>query len=137
MHSRANLINFFNDCEPPNSKNSVARHFTDSAYSPFGGKSPKQNHVYGKLNKQISHLTYDRTDNDDEKIRREDRHYLRNLIEDELDNFRQHIRDPYRKCADGYHGDCRYKSLAILDDQSNDHHNEHSIAGNLISPVGR
>jgi len=34
-----NLIDFFNDCKPPNSKNSVARHFTDSAYSPFRSKS--------------------------------------------------------------------------------------------------
>jgi len=34
-----NLIDFFNDCKPPNSKNSVARHFIDSANSPFRSKS--------------------------------------------------------------------------------------------------
>jgi hypothetical protein len=109
IHAR-NLIDFFYEDKPDNAKDAVARHFTDrSSYCPFAGKSPKEpgalGRLYAKVNKQITHITYDRTDIDTEKIGPEDRRDLRDLIENEINNFRDHIRTPYTKYAYLYNGD--------------------------------
>ena len=75
LHAR-NLINFFWDDLPANSKDPVARHFTDKSYCPFGGVDPKTNGVCAKINKQISHITYDRTDLDQNQLGLKDRKAL-------------------------------------------------------------
>ncbi len=104
IHARS-LIDFFGEDKPENSKDAVARQFIQLSYKPFGGNSPRpsSNSPYWKLNKQITHLTYDRIVNDDEKISSKDRYSLRDLIEREIENFRQHIREPYTRYAEHYH----------------------------------
>jgi hypothetical protein len=97
LHVR-NLIDFFWKDEPLNSKNAVARHFThatDQCYSPFAGICPKKG-IYGKINKQIAHVTYDSTEIEAEKIGPDDRKTLYDLVVKEIHNFRQHIRPRYR-----------------------------------------
>jgi len=104
LHAR-NLIDFFWKGERPGAKNAVARHFTDNDnYTPFGGICPqkKTEGLYGKLNKQISHITYDRTDEDAKKLNPDNREFLYKMIEDEIENFRTHIREPYTKYRDLY-----------------------------------
>jgi hypothetical protein len=96
LHAR-NLIDFFWDNKPLKSKNAVARHFTDKCYSPFNGVDPKTNGVYGKINKQIAHITYDRTDIDQNKLGIQDRKTLFEMIEGEIENFANHVRAPYKE----------------------------------------
>jgi hypothetical protein len=96
LHAR-NLIDFFWDDLPLNAKDAVARHFTDELYSPFNGINPKSNGVYAKINKQISHVTYDRTDNEKEKLGQQDREILLDMIEKEIYNFACHVRPPYKE----------------------------------------
>src|SRR5271156_270235 len=96
LHAR-NLIDFFWDNRPPNSKDAVARHFTDKSYCPFNGIDPKTNGAYAKINKQISHLTYDRTDIEQNKLGPQDRKTLFAMIESEIQNFTCHARAPYKE----------------------------------------
>jgi hypothetical protein len=58
--------------------------------------SPKTTGLYGKLNDQIVHITYGRSDAPEEKINDESRAYLKELIEKEIDNFSRHIEESYR-----------------------------------------
>jgi hypothetical protein len=85
LHAR-NLINFFWEDKPPNAKDAVARHFTDASYNPFGGICPqeKTRGLYGKLNKQITHITYDRTNDEAEKLGSDDREFLYNRLKRKL-----------------------------------------------------
>lgn len=94
LHAR-NLIDFFADDRPPGAKSAVARHFTISDYCPFNGNEVKKDVLYGKINKQIVHLTYDRTDDSNLKIGPKDREQLRSLIESEILEFEKCLRPPY------------------------------------------
>jgi hypothetical protein len=49
----------------------------------------------GKLNSQIAHITYGRTNEDAEKIGTSELEQLFNLIEDELTNFENHLKEAY------------------------------------------
>jgi hypothetical protein len=95
VHAR-NLLDFFWD-DRAKKDHAIARHFVanTSCYKPFGGVSPKGT-SYGKLNAQIVHLTYNRTDDPADKIKHEERVSLRRLIEKEIDNFSKHIEAQYR-----------------------------------------
>jgi hypothetical protein len=93
-HAR-NLIDFFADQSPARGKDAVARHFTNGSYSPFNGKDVKKEGLYGRINKQIMHLTYDRTDDPNLKIGPNDREQLRHLIENEIIEFQKYLREPY------------------------------------------
>jgi hypothetical protein len=100
VHAR-NLIDFFDDDKKDNDKDAVARHFVNRvSYQPFAGSSPKHpggryGELYAKLNKQITHITYDRTGiGDADKIGDQDRKQIRRLIEKEIDNFRHHPKEP-------------------------------------------
>jgi hypothetical protein len=94
LHAR-NLVDFFADNRPLGSKDAVARHFTAEGYRPFKGNDVKKNGLYAKINKQIVHLTYDRTDDSRLKIGPKDREQLRGLIEDEIVEFSKWLRAPY------------------------------------------
>lgn len=102
LHAR-NLIDFFWDDAPANSKDAVARHFTNTSYLPFDGADPKKDGLYGKINKQIMHLTYDRTDDPTRKIGAEDRRRIRRLIYDEILRFQVQLRSPYVETWDNVH----------------------------------
>ena len=94
--SRLKSLDFFWDQKHANY--AVARDFTaTSSYSPFGGVSPKKNRLYGKLNEQITHLTYGRTDDPAAKIGPQERAAVKELIEKEIDNFSSHIDAPYQR----------------------------------------
>ena len=72
----------------------MARQFTVDGYNPFNGTELKKNGLYGKINKQIVHLTYDRTDDQNLKIGPKDRQQLRGLIESEIIEFAKWLRPP-------------------------------------------
>jgi hypothetical protein len=101
-----NLIYFFCEDKQPNSKDAVARHFTDRFYSPFDGICPqeKTQGVYGKINKQITHITYDSTEIEAEKISFDDRKNLYDMIIKEIRNFQEHIKSPYDVFKQRYAG---------------------------------
>jgi hypothetical protein len=92
VHAR-NLLDFFWDAKPKQKKHAVARHFIAGCYHPFERVSPKTNGLYGKLNDQIAHITYGRTDVMEEKIGPVERAYLKDLVEKQIENFSRHI-DP-------------------------------------------
>jgi hypothetical protein len=94
LHAR-NLLDFFRDQK--HSNYAVAREFTTASYNPFDGTNPKSSGgLYGKLNDQITHLSYRRTNNPAAKIGPDERAFLKNLIEKEIDNFSNHIDAAYR-----------------------------------------
>jgi hypothetical protein len=95
VHAR-NLLDFFWDGRPEQKNYAVARQFTSGSYSPFSGKNPKADGLYGKLNDQIVHVTYGRIDITEQKIGDEERAYLKNLIGREIDNFGGHLAAAYR-----------------------------------------
>jgi len=95
VHAR-NLLDFFWDRQPIQKNYAVARQFTSESYSPFGGKNPKADGVYAKLNDQIVHVTYHRTNITEQKIGDEERAHLKNLIEREIDNFGNHLAAAYQ-----------------------------------------
>jgi hypothetical protein len=94
LHAR-NLLDFFWD--PKHSNYAVAREFTTALYQPFSGTSPKKDGLYGKLNEQVTHLTYGRTEDPADKIGPAERLTLKNLIESEIDNFSNHIQEQFRE----------------------------------------
>lgn len=94
VHAR-NLIDFFSSTDPVSGSVPAARHFTDDFYRPFSSAKPK-GELYGRLNKQIAHLDYGRTDDDNKHIDTVDRISLYRLLEDEISNFDRHVREPYR-----------------------------------------
>jgi hypothetical protein len=96
LHAR-NLIDFFWKNLPPKAKDAVGRHFTDESYSPFNDVDPTRNDGYAKINKQISHVTYDRVDKNEDKLGPEDRKMLFDMIESEIQNFTNHVRAPYKE----------------------------------------
>jgi hypothetical protein len=94
LHAR-NLLDFFRDQK--HSNYAVAREFTTASYNPFDGTNPKSSGgLYGKLNDQITHLSYRRTNNPAAKIGPDERVFLKNLIEKEIDNFSNHVDGAYR-----------------------------------------
>jgi hypothetical protein len=95
VHAR-NLIDFFSEkSETPGQSNGYvgAKHFCNG-YQPWTKGAPG-NDLIGALNRQISHVTFDRTSKSEEKIGPEQRLELVRLIERELEMFREHLRSPY------------------------------------------
>jgi hypothetical protein len=93
IHCR-NLIDFFMEKRGPSEGYAAARHFAVAEYQPFPKSvSPT---LYGKLSQHVAHITYSRTANDANKINAEDRVELLTLIEDEIRNFREHLKPSYR-----------------------------------------
>ncbi len=96
VHAR-NLIEFFDQesATPGQARSNYmgAKHFCDG-YIPWTKGGPS-NDLRGRLNRQISHLTYDRTSKEEEKIGRKERAKLVELIERELEVFGGCLRKPY------------------------------------------
>jgi hypothetical protein len=96
VHAR-NLIEFFNQqSETPGQADHVvgAKHFCSTNYTAWTKGRPS--HVlFGQLNKQISHLSYGRTSEDEKKIGAEEQLELLKLIEQELEVFGKSLRNPY------------------------------------------
>jgi hypothetical protein len=95
VHAR-NLLDFFWYKQPKKKNYAVARQFTSGSYNPFGGVNPKANGLCGKLNDQIVHVTYGRTNVTEEKLGDEPRAYLKAVIEKEIGNFTSHLDASYR-----------------------------------------
>jgi len=118
VHAR-NLIDFFYGDKKDGHNTVVARHFTDRAsYRNFDGSFGKNRgplyDLYVKLNKQITHITYDRTGiTDADKIGTQDRKDIRDLLEKEIDNFRDALKSVYTKYADKYHPDFSYHAWPL------------------------
>jgi hypothetical protein len=97
IHAR-NLIEFFDQKSgTPGSAGSDyvgAKHFTTKDYVCWTGGEPS-NELRARLNRQVSHLTYQRTVKNAEKIGPNERNELLTLIERELIHFQNHLRAPY------------------------------------------
>jgi hypothetical protein len=97
VHAR-NLIDFFSEksATPGQSNNYTgAKHFSDG-YTAWTKGGPSHD-LCGRLNRQISHITYDRTSKDQEKIGPKERAELVELIERELKIFSGCLRKPYKE----------------------------------------
>lgn len=96
VHAR-NLIEFFDQesATPGQARSDYigAKHFCNG-YIPWTNGGPS-NDLRGRLNRQISHLTYDRTSKEEEKIGAKERAELVELIERELEIFSGCLRKPY------------------------------------------
>ena len=96
VHAR-NLIDFFDQSSetPGKAQHNYlgAKHFT-TGYVPWAEGIPS-NDLISRLNKQISHLTYGRTAKDEEKIGDKQRSKLLEILEVELKQFRDCLKDPY------------------------------------------
>jgi hypothetical protein len=95
VHAR-NLIDFFAGTKEAQDR-SIAKTFTDPAYNPFKGHDVRREPIYGKLNKQITHLAYGRATADSEKIGPKDWEALLRLINEEADNFVSHLKPVYKR----------------------------------------
>lgn len=95
VHAR-NLIGLFdeNSATPGGSNYVGARHLCRNDYEPWSEGRPS-NDLVGRLNRQIAHLTYDRTSQDEEKIGAKEQLELMRLIDQELEIFGRHLREPY------------------------------------------
>ena len=97
VHAR-NLIGFFdeNSATPGQSRSDYvgARHFCRNDYEPWRKGRPS-NELSGRLNRQVSHLSYDRTSQNEGKIGPKDQLELVRLIEQELEIFGNCLREPY------------------------------------------
>jgi hypothetical protein len=91
IHVR-NLIQFFDENYPQGGEDVCAQHFTDNYTSTL--KIDRR--LIGKLNAQITHLSYNRAATDADKIDPGDRRDLLNAINDEISHFVAHLKQRYR-----------------------------------------
>jgi hypothetical protein len=92
VHAR-NLIEFYKATNLPTEETVAAQHFTKD-YRAFPLGVPGQ--IIGKMNAQITHLSYNREDDPARKIGHEDRKLIMNLLEREMERFASHLREPYK-----------------------------------------
>src|SRR5262249_8038555 len=91
----ARLLQDFFACETSPAEEAVcACHFTDG-YLPFQ-REKLPDRLRGKLNAQISHLSYNRTKVAERKIGHEDRVQLFRGLENEIEAFGAHLKEIYR-----------------------------------------
>lgn len=97
VHAR-NIVDFFDEksSSPGQAKSDYvgAKHFCNPDYEPWTKGRPS-NDLYGRLNRQVSHLTFDRTSKNEEKLGGKELGELFRLIEQELQIFGKYLRDPY------------------------------------------
>jgi hypothetical protein len=95
IHARA-LIEFFDSNTSESDEQVCARHFTDGSYSPYAnGKIGGT--LRGKLHAQFAHLSYQRTEDDSDKVGVKERGELLQLLNKEIENFASHLRVPYKE----------------------------------------
>jgi hypothetical protein len=92
VHAR-NLIEFYIATNSLTDETVAAQHFTKD-YKAFPNKLPRR--IIGKLNSQITHLSYNREDDSGRKIGHEDRKVIMALLETEMERFATHLNEPYR-----------------------------------------
>ena len=100
IHAR-NLDEFFQGSGRPGTLQ--AKTFADSRYKPRPNDKERKN-LISKINKQISHLTEQRTSVAEEKISTPDRARLYSILIAEVDNFTRHLQPHLRpawKCVPG------------------------------------
>jgi hypothetical protein len=93
IHAR-NLIDFFWEDKPESKDEPKATHFA-STYPAARGKRPPQR-LYGKLHRQVFHLSYKRPIDPQEKFSASERKALIEAIEAEILSFRDHLSERYR-----------------------------------------
>jgi hypothetical protein len=91
IHTR-NLHEFFQGCRADTLK---ANTFTDSRYKARPNDKERKT-LMGKINRQISHLTEQRTSVVEEKISSADRARLYSILIAEADNFTRHLQPHLR-----------------------------------------
>jgi hypothetical protein len=92
IHAK-NLMEFLSD--RPKKNYAVAVEFAADGYKPWKIKRSREGRLKGKLNSQISHLTYARTEDPNEKIGPQDRKELVKRIYDELVRWSNHLKPSY------------------------------------------
>jgi fructose-1,6-bisphosphatase len=97
IHAR-NLVEFFDQqsqtAGQAKSDYQGAKHFCKSDYQAWSKGRPSQT-LLGKINRQIAHLTYDRTAQEEGKLGTADLNELFNYIQQELQEFGKSLREPY------------------------------------------
>jgi len=96
VHAR-NLVEFFDEksATPGQSEGYLgAKHFSNG-YEPWKEGGPNKV-LRNRLNRQISHLTYDRTSEKEGKIGPDEQIELFKLIQREIELFGKCLRDPYK-----------------------------------------
>ena len=95
VHARA-LIEFFAKTKSQTDEQVCACHFTDNSYRSFeNGKVSGP--LWGKLQAQIAHLSYQRTKDNEDKVSPEDRKALLKLLNKEIDHFAAHLKSPFKE----------------------------------------
>ncbi len=92
VHAR-NLFEFYSATNSLKEETVAAQHFTTN-YQAFPDGLPGR--IIGKLNAQITHLSYNREDDADRKIGSDDRKRIFGLLELEMERFAAHLREPYK-----------------------------------------
>jgi hypothetical protein len=92
IHAR-NLDEFFQGSRRPDTLKAKA--FADGEYKPLPSDKERK-HLLAKINKQIAHLTEQRTSVAAEKIGDRDRLMLHSILIAEADNFTRHLQQDLR-----------------------------------------
>ncbi|MDF0585039.1 hypothetical protein [Bradyrhizobium yuanmingense] len=95
IHARS-LIEFFSGDHSPSDNTAAAMHFAKSTFTPCSEEGPSRT-LLGKLNAQIAHPSYSRSDKPEDKLTAVDRTELMQFIEKELNRFSQEIKTTYEK----------------------------------------
>lgn len=95
IHAR-NLLEFFGGTGSESDEKVCAYHFTNSSYKAFpNGEIPGE--LFGKLQAQIAHLSYQRTKDNADKIGPKDRKELLEFLNKEIEHFAAHLKLPFRE----------------------------------------
>lgn len=97
VHAR-NLIEFFSQRSKTAGQADGdyvgAKHFCNN-YEPWTKGRPSSD-LTKRLNRQVAHLTYDRTSRDEDKVGGKEQLELIKLIEQEIEAFGSSLREPYK-----------------------------------------
>jgi hypothetical protein len=94
IHARS-LIEFFSGNESPSDHTSAAKHFAQPDYEPCPDYGQSRD-LNGKLNSQIAHPSYSRTDKVNGKLSAANRTALMKFIESEIERFSNKLKENYR-----------------------------------------
>ncbi|GMO19345.1 hypothetical protein BwSH14_12160 [Bradyrhizobium ottawaense] len=93
IHARS-LIEFFSGDSSPTDNTAAAKHFAKPTYSPCSNEGPGRTFM-NKLNGQIAHPSYSRSDKPEDKLTADDRIVLMQFMEREVTRFSQEIKTTY------------------------------------------
>jgi hypothetical protein len=93
IHAK-NLVEFFE--QKPHKHYAAAADYTDQGYQPWEiAHGTVAHELKGKLNNQLSHLSYERTEEPNEKIGVNERKQLLDMIHDQLVRWIGHLKPEY------------------------------------------